>query len=171
MRVFAQNNHCPSQVLFAFDDATVLGVRRVRWAVAYATRRGCDRLVRRVVGRIGQAEWDKSEKDVVLSLDYGTTEPEALQYLADLPRSTVRVASPEVMLIRRLAPRNAFHPKLYLFDAAAETGFVVGSANLTESALISNTEVVAAGKEAVVAGTWDDAWSRHGPELAAGPVC
>ena len=22
MRVFAQNNHCPSQVLFAFDDAT-----------------------------------------------------------------------------------------------------------------------------------------------------
>ena len=159
MRVFAQNNHCPSQVLFAFDDATVPGVHRVRWAVAYATRRGCDRLVRRVVGRIGQAEWDKSEKDFVLSLDYGITEPEALQYLADLPRSTVRVASPEVVRIGGLAPRNAFHPKLYLFDAVAETGYVVGSANLTESALISNTEVVAAGKEALVAGTWDDVWT------------
>ena len=159
MRVFAQTIHCPSQVLFAFDEATVPGVRQVRWTVAYATRRGCDRLVRRVVGRIGQAAWDRSEKDFVLSLDYGITEPAALQYLADLPGSTVRVASPDVVRIGSLTPSNAFHPKLYLFDAVAETGYVVGSANLTESALISNTEVVAAGKEALVAGTWDDVWN------------
>ena len=159
MRVFAQNNHCPGQVLFAFDDAAVPNVRRVRWAVAYATRRGCDRLVRRVTERIGQGEWDNSAKDFVLSLDYGITEPEALRYLADLPGSTVRLASPEVVRVHGQTPRNAFHPKLYLFEAAAETGYVVGSANLTESALISNTEVVAAGREALQAGTWDDVWA------------
>ena len=96
----------------------------------------------------------------------GLRKPAALQHLADLPRSTVRVASPEVVRIGGLAPRNAFHPKLYLFDAVAETGYVVGSANLTESALISNTEVVAAGKEALVAGTWDDVWTAVAAETS-----
>ena len=166
MRVFAQNNHNPCQVLFAFDDAAVPNVRRVRWAVAYATRRGCDRLVRRVTERIGRSTWDKIEKDFVLSLDYGITEPEALRYLADLPGSRVRLASPEVVGIRGQTPRNAFHPKLYLFEATAITGYVVGSANLTESALISNTEVVVAGWGALETGTWDGAWTAVAREAS-----
>ena len=166
MRAFAQNHRFPGQVLFAFDDAALPDVRRVRWAVAYATRRGCDRLVHHVAELIGWAEWNRSEKEFVLSLDYGITEPEALRYLADLPESTVRIASPDVVGIRGQTPRNAFHPKLYLFEAAVETGYVVGSANLTESALISNTEVVAAGREALHARRWDSVWTAVAQEAS-----
>ena len=101
-----------------------------------------------------------------MSLDYGITEPEALRYLAGLPESTVRIASPDVVGIRGQTPRNAFHPKLYLFEAAVETGYVVGSANLTESALISNTEVVAAGREALHARRWDSVWTAVAQEAS-----
>src|SRR6516162_8601978 len=65
MNVFVQNATCPSQVLFAFDDIANAQVVSVRWAVAYSTRRGCDRLVRRVSARMGTRQWERSQKHFV----------------------------------------------------------------------------------------------------------
>ena len=160
MKIFAQNSRCPSQVLFAFDEVSDPDVQRIRWAVAYSTRRGCERLVQRVSARIGQRQWDRSEKQFVTSLDFGLTDPGALEFLASLPESNVHIANPEMVNKPGLLPGRAYHPKLYLFDAPKSTGYVVGSANLTNSALITNTEVVVAGKENPENGGWDNVWEE-----------
>lgn len=59
MKLIVQNSRCPSQILFAFDEVADTSVRQVRWAVAYSTRRGCERLVKRLSSRIGDAQWNK----------------------------------------------------------------------------------------------------------------
>jgi hypothetical protein len=160
MKVFAQNSRCPSQVLFSSDEVADANVEQVRWAVAYSTRRGCERLVERISTRMGKSPWEKSKKHFVTSLDFGLTEPAALEFLSSLPDSKVRIANPEVVNKPGLMPGKAYHPKLYLFDSAAATGYVIGSANLTSSALITNTEVVAVGKEVPRKGRWNDIWAE-----------
>ena len=160
MKLFVQNNRCPSQVLFAFDEIADAAVLKVRWAVAYSTRSGCERLVQRVSSRIGKKQWEKIEKHFVTSLDFGLTEPAAIEFLDTLPRSSVHIANPGVIQAAGLMPQKAYHPKLYLFDARGSTGYVVGSANLTNSALITNTEVVAVGREKPSGGRWNDIWAE-----------
>jgi hypothetical protein len=160
MKIFAQNSRCPSQVLFAFDEVADASVQKVRWAVAYSTRSGCVRLVDRIASRMGKSQWAKSEKQFITSLDFGLTDPGALEFLAGLPASRVHIANPEVVNKPGLMPGKAYHPKLYLFDAVESTGYVVGSANLTNSALIANTEVVVAGKEEPENSGWDDVWTE-----------
>src|SRR5690349_13810067 len=116
MKIFSQSPLRPSQVLFAFDEVASHDVARVRWAVAYATLSGCERLVNRISAQIGQRHWERIEKQFVLSLDFGITEPDALKFLSELAKSEVRVAAPEVLGRPALVPQNAFHPKIYLFD-------------------------------------------------------
>jgi hypothetical protein len=159
MKIFTQNSLCPSQVLFAFDEVVDDNVEKVRWAVAYSTRRGCQRLVERVSTRMGSSKWEKSEKHFVTSLDFGLTEPSALEFLANLPNSRVYIANSIIVKKPSFMPTKAYHPKLYLFDALNVTGYVVGSANLTDSALITNTELVAVGKEVPGNSRWNDIWS------------
>ncbi|MGI8981842.1 MAG: phospholipase D family protein [Pirellulaceae bacterium] len=160
MKIFAQNSRCPSQVLFAFDEVTDASVEKVRWAVAYSTRPGCIRLTDRISARIGKAKWERAEKQFITSLDFGLTDPGALEFLASLPASKVHIANPEVVRKPGFRPERAYHPKLYLFDSANDTGYVVGSANLTNSALMTNTEVVTAGKETPKNGSWNDVWNQ-----------
>ena len=160
MKIFAQNSRCPNQVLFAFDEVADASVQKVRWAVAYSTRRGCERLVSRISARMGKSQWEASEKQFITSLDFGLTDPGALEFLSTLPASKVHIANPEVVDKPGLLPGKAYHPKLYLFDAPESTGYVVGSANLTDSALIANTEVVAAGRETPENGGWNAVWSE-----------
>jgi hypothetical protein len=88
------------------------------------------------------------------------TEPAALEFLADQKNSTVYIANPEVSSRPGFRPAQAYHPKLYLFDGSESTGYVVGSANLTSSALVSNTEVVSAGIEVPSNSSWDDVWKE-----------
>jgi hypothetical protein len=95
MKIFAQNSRCPSQVLFAFDEVADANVERVRWAVAYSTRAGCERLTDRISARIGKAKWENAEKQFITSLDFGLTDPGALEFLSALPASTVHIAIPK----------------------------------------------------------------------------
>ncbi len=135
-------------------------MEQVRWAVAYSTRQGCERLIKRVADRIGQSKWDDTKKTFVTSLDFGLTDPAALEFLASQKHSEVHVANAEVHSRPGFRPAQAYHPKLYLFDDPKATGYVVGSANLTASALISNTEVVSAGVEIPGNSSWNDAWAE-----------
>ena len=159
MKVFVQNNRCPSQVLFAFDEVANITVNQVRWAMAYSTRSGCERLVKYVSARIGQRTWEATSKHFVTSLDFGLTEPSALEFLANQAASNVYIANASLATSTSLMPARAYHPKLYLFDTPNRTGFVVGSANLTNSALISNTEVVMAGTDQPQ-NSWNDLWTE-----------
>ncbi len=158
MRVFVQSENTPSQVLFAFDDVARPSVDRLRWAVAYATLGGCNRLVNRVAQRIGNGRWLAVLKRFVVSLDYGLTEPAALRYLSELPNSELHIAGADILDGDTFIPSRAYHPKTFLFDSGAETAYVIGSANLTESALITNVEVVTTGTDAPQNSSWDTVW-------------
>ena len=161
MKVFSQNKHCPSQVLFAFDEVANPSVENVRFAVAYSTYRGCSRLVDRLSTQIGTERWEAIPKTFVTSLDFGLTDPNALEFLNGLNNSEVFIANPEVIQNAGLMPSKAYHPKLFLFDSAHEIGYLTGSANLTESALISNTEIVVTGLETPENTSWESVWNRN----------
>jgi hypothetical protein len=160
MKIFVQNVFYPSQVLSAFDEIVDQRVCRVRWAMAYSTLRGCQRLVARVSERIGLQRWEQSEKIFVTSIDFGLTEPAALRYLAALPASHVFVSNSAHRFTPGFMPDEAYRPKVYLFDSEDRVGYVVGSANLTDSGLLSNSEVVAAGYETPSNAIWDNLWQE-----------
>lgn len=142
MPIIVQHAGAPGEVLRALTALAYPAPERVRIAVAYATLSGC-RLLFGQLGRLtGAAAWEAIPKELVVSLDYGVTEPRALQYLMQAPGCTVSVSSPGVVARPRFQPEMAYHPKVYQFERGLLAGMLVGSANLTQAALTTNTEAV-----------------------------
>lgn len=157
MKTFVQNRFFPCQIPLAFEEATDGTVTHVRWAVAYITSKGCKRLMEVILPRIGLARWMRVSKTVITCVDYGLTEPDAVQILCDLPNCTVMLSSPETLDSPRFIPRFAFHPKLFIFDKPQRGSVVSGSANLTESGMTSNTEIVTLDEHDH---SWELVWER-----------
>lgn len=114
---------------------------RVRAAVAYATLPGCRSVVERFVARM--TGWADIEKRWLLSIDFGRTEPQAIEYLTALPNSEVRISDANRLIERRLVPFRCFHPKTFIFDRPGQIAFFsafIGSANLTGSGMFSGVE-------------------------------
>ena len=109
-------------------------------AVAYSTIAGSVALVEGL--RSVMQNWSKVKKEWLISVDYGLTEPDALEYLQKLPKSQVRVHDGIDVINRKLQPIRSFHPKVYFFlgEAPGILGLVSGSANLTLSGLHFNNE-------------------------------
>jgi hypothetical protein len=95
---------------------------------------------------LSSSAWDQSTKRWLISIDHGITEPGAVEALSLLSKSEVRIPNgTRVLEDPRLRPPTAFHTKAYLFRARAgltPTSLVVGSANLTDSALAVGAEIV-----------------------------
>jgi len=131
------------EVAAAIRSAAVLadfGISRV--AVAYATVHGIEHY-----GQIVFANNEsllKGKKKWLVSLDYGHTEPDALESLGALRSSKVRIPDATFVLSRKLLPLTSFHPKSYLFGdcdvAKRGAAYISGSANLTYGGLVTNVE-------------------------------
>jgi hypothetical protein len=118
---------------------------RLRAAYAYATAGGAVELSRAL--RAAMRDWEHVEKRWLVSMDWGHTEPSALEYLASLENSQVRVPFATEVLANGLVPRRCFHPKTMILDRAATAGrapvtMSIGSANLTVSGLRTGFEDV-----------------------------
>lgn len=111
-------------------------------AVAYASGEG----VRLLDERLASETWSGAQKRFLVSIDFGFTEPRALSRLNDLPNAEVRVPNASsVLQSPSLKPRSAFHAKTFAFGGAnwyELRSVVVGSSNLTASALSVGAEVV-----------------------------
>ncbi len=119
-----------------YDSITVL--------VAYATKLGCAILVNGLSAVC--PDWADMKKNWIVSIDFGYTQPDALEYLAQLPESTVAIPNAHQALKANLRPSVRFHPKLYLLECTTdieEVAVVSGSCNLTRGGLQLNTEQVA----------------------------
>jgi len=117
----------------AYDRMTVL--------VAYATKLGCEILTTSLEAVC--PNWLEMHKTWIISLDFGHTQPAALEYLARLPNSYVAIPNAELVLKAKLKPPIRFHPKLYLFQSTIDPNAIAilsGSCNLTRSGLYLNTE-------------------------------
>lgn len=112
----------------------------VRVAVAFATEAGVDELRTRIVT---PALFDAADKQWMIGIQEGVTQPYALRRLGSLAASEVRVPlGTEVLASRALRASRFFHPKLYHLENAS-TGsarLISASANLTHSGLRSNLE-------------------------------
>jgi hypothetical protein len=107
---------------------------RLRVSIAYATYSGCKNLA----GKFTEAfeDWPVLTKRWLVSIDFGTTEVAALQFLMALPNSEVRIPDARRVMKRRLIPAYCFHPKTYIFDNNSESfdapcALFIGSGNLT----------------------------------------
>jgi hypothetical protein len=117
--------------------------RRLRVAVAYATKSGCKDLVKCFEKQC--RGWNTLQKQWLISIDFGRTEAEALQLLNELGHSEIRIPNAEELLARRLKPKQCFHPKTFILDSGVEAanapfGLFLGSGNLTLSGLNSGVE-------------------------------
>ncbi len=116
-----------------FDKITVL--------VAYATKLGCEILIDALSNAC--PNWPSIRKTWAISLDFGHTEPNALEFLAHLPNSAVAIPNADMVLNSNLRPSVRFHPKLYILECTADpenTAVISGSCNLTRGGLYLNTE-------------------------------
>ncbi|MCD0459557.1 phospholipase D family protein [Roseiconus lacunae] len=116
---------------------------RLRVAVAYATVGGCKDLFNELNREC--SHWGNIEKEWLVSIDFGTTDPNALQFLRDHSKSSIRVPNGQHVLARKLKPTQCFHPKTYWFqegddESGLGLGVFSGSANLTFSGLRHGTE-------------------------------
>lgn len=138
---------------------------RLDVAVAYATLPGVKALALAVGGIPQISRW-------VVGLDDAITQPEALEYIAQLPGSELRVV--------KLTPTRRFHPKMYLLWSSSEkskAAAAIGSGNMTVNGLRKNGEVAViltaeATKDAnAIKRQWREMWdlghSPTVPELAA----
>jgi HKD family nuclease len=132
------------ETLNGIADLVALGsFTQFRAAVAYATLKGCTLLKKEV----GTPQWRKTPKRWLISIDYGRTEPAALEFLsAHLRHSEVRVPNGrEVVKMSGFMPKVPFHPKAYMVDDVRTggntvLGIFVGSGNLTASGLLTGSE-------------------------------
>ena len=94
-----------------------------------------------------QSSWGSSAKRFLVSFDFGITEPAALELLAKQPNLEVRVPNGSAVLASpTLRPPHTFHAKGYLFRAEpweSPSSLITGSANLSVSALVTGSEVMA----------------------------
>lgn len=155
--------------------------RRLRVAVAYASKSGCKDMVDCFQEKC--RGWDSMEKRWLISIDYGRTDAEAVELLSGLAYSEVRIPNMLEVLARRLKPQQCFHPKTFILDsgediANAPYAIFLGSGNLTLSGLNSGVEhgtsllwmpPLSGGQIRLLRrchlelGWWDEAWNSATP--------
>lgn len=139
--LIVQSPSNPTQMRNALADLASLGVLELHVACAYVSWSGSKILLDQVEGVIGENSFKAIPKRLVTSLDYGLTEPSALRKWSGLPNSEVFVAGAESLAAGTLAPKYAFHPKMYVLGReGGQAGLLVGSANLTARGLSVNSE-------------------------------
>ncbi len=110
-------------------------------AVAYASIAGCKLLNESL--RSASPRWTDVTKRWLVSIDFALTEPAALEFLAKLPNSEVRIPNALADTFPNIRPRRRFHDKLYTFEmsrAPDAVALFTGSANLTLGGLQLNDE-------------------------------
>jgi HKD family nuclease len=125
------------------DLASAAAFTRLRASFAFANGGGAQQLTERLEAAL--SDWDLVTKQWLISIDFGFTDPRALDLLQSQPKSKVRIPDAYYLIANRLQPRRSFHPKSLLLDAGQAPGktpiaLLVGSANMTVSGLRKGQE-------------------------------
>ena len=137
-----QNETRPSEIQNALVDLMRGGLSRVRVCSAYMSKTGSDILFDAICRAAPDGDHERVGKIIVTSLDFGLTDPAALRFWNHTANSRILVAGTSSIERGHLLPSAAFHPKFYVFDRPDGTvASLVGSANLTNRGLTTNSEV------------------------------
>jgi HKD family nuclease len=153
-----QNETAPATMQSALFDLMRDGIESMRVCCAYMTMSATQTLYDGLERAAPAGGAGAVRKTIVTALDYGLTDPEALQFWRE--RGTqVFVAGSEMVENGSLIPRAAFHPKFYLFGRPnGSIGSLVGSANLTNRGLTINAEVGWVERELAAVQDAEHAW-------------
>jgi hypothetical protein len=140
----------PEQMLFCF---------------AYATASGCAEFQRQV----GEDFWDNQQTSWLFGIDYGRTQPAALEFISRKNNASVKIMNgKDVVEAPAFVPTSDFHMKACFVRNVTEHkyGMIVGSGNFSRAGLIANTEcgvLLTAGNEqeyeTALKRTFDRAWA------------
>lgn len=109
-------------------------------AVAYATVRGVIALEQCFL-TTNPVLWSSMRKRWLVGIDWFRSDPGALDYLARLPRSSVRTPDGITIVGRRgCTPLLPYHPKTFILRASDGLGIVNGSGNLSRNGLTRGHE-------------------------------
>ena len=127
-------------------------VERLRIAVAYANLGGV-----RILEKLLDAAGDGVRVEIIVTLDMGITRKAALEAL-------LRDFTGEARIVTTASGLGTFHAKVFVVDrAGGATRAMVGSANLTDAALVRNYEAVTVADLGPTAATeWEAWWAELG---------
>lgn len=134
-------------------------------AFAYATVSGIEKIISGLSESLNSVDprW-------LVSFDYGHTEPEAVRRLDKV--GSVRVVGAESLRRRgNLTPSYSFHPKFVWIEESDAHHLMMGSSNLTQSALSTNWEGVVFlraidpdhSSVVRISSWWDERWDEAHP--------
>lgn len=133
------------------DDSganTVSELRRVHGLVGSSTLFGCYAYATQSGAaafdlNFGTQFWEETDTKWLFGLDYGRTEPTALQFIAGKPRTEVRIHDGQwVVDSPEFLPRRDYHMKSAFFVNQTDNrfGMVVGSGNFSANGLSAAVE-------------------------------
>ena len=140
MTVVFQDPVHPRSMLEAICDLTSDDMTALHVAVAYVTTAGVEVLIDDLQEVVGDLAWQRAEKTLITTFDFGRTEPYALRLLVG-HGFEVRIA---ILGLQNSGPRpdaSSWHPKTYIVETPDERRALIGSANLSRRALMVNTEM------------------------------
>ena len=110
-------------------------------AVAYATTPGVRTLVEIMTSHASN-EWEKLKKRWIVGIDWCRSDPTALDLLAAINRSTLKIFDGTRVIARRnCTPKVPFHPKGFILRGQDATAVIVGSGNLSRNGLSRGHEI------------------------------
>ena len=137
-----QNENHPAEMQNALFDLMRNGVENVRVCCAYMSMSGSDILIDGIARAAPNGRTENVRKTIVTSLDYGLTDPAALEFWMETRNCTMLVAGVSMVDQGTLIPQAAFHPKFYVIGKPdGGVGSLVSSANLTNRGLTISSEV------------------------------
>ncbi len=154
-----QNTARPGEIQNALFDLMRPGIESIRVCSAYVSLSGSHLLFDGISRSARDGDHETVRKTIVASLDFGLTDPAALEFWRNLRNTDVFVAGVSLLQQGNLIPAAAFHPKLYIVGRPnGSVGSLVGSANLTNRGLTINAEVAWLQGEHVQTDHVNDAW-------------
>ncbi len=138
-----QNSEAPAEVRHSIVDVLDAQINELRIAAAYVTLGGSKILFDCLSKFLSQGQINRIPKTLITALDFGITEPAAIERWRAMPNTTVHVAGAELIANGVLIPSQAFHPKIYTFGLPNDrANMLIGSANMTTRGFSINSEAV-----------------------------
>lgn len=159
MELIVQSPREPERIIRALEDLADPSVDEIRIGSAYVTLSGSEILVSALRNKLAPAAWNRSIKRIVSCVDYGLTEPKALEFWLNQDNSYVFVHNSHLIGSGSFHPSAAFHAKYYEYRRPQHSSIAIGSANLTERALTLNTEVLVVNRKVTPITKLDRVWN------------
>lgn len=128
---FINNDH--KHNLFTELNPLIKKSKTISIAVAFLKSSGLELIRKELIKTTKRG----AKINIIAGLDFGMSDAEALKELLDMKEE-----HNNMKLQFAIGEKGVFHPKMYMFVKGRNATIIIGSANLTKSGLVANTELL-----------------------------